>query len=419
MPLPLTLDIALSLLRARLGQSVVAAAGVTFGIATFIALVGFMNGLNQLLDGLVLNRTPHIRLYQEIKPSTRQAVELSDRYRGHQHFIYSVKPRDRGREIANSQQIIRAIQADTRVEGIAPKLTTQVFFTTGTIELGGVLEGITVAAEEKLFALSDYTVAGNLGDLATVANSIFLGKGLADKMLVQVGDMIRVTTPTGHQARLKVVGLVQFGLAEIDNIQSYTALATAQKLLARPPAYLTDIQVKLKDFTRAPAIAREYAAAFSLSAMDIQTANAQFETGSNVRSTISYAVGITLLIVAGFGIYNILNMLIYEKMDAIAILKATGFAGGQVRNIFITLSLIIGVTGGLLGLLLGYTLSVIIHQIPFRIESLPTVTTYPVSFHPLYYVIGIAFALLTTYLAGLFPARKASKVDPVVIIRGK
>jgi lipoprotein-releasing system permease protein len=367
----------------------------------------------------VLNRTPHIRLYQEIKPSPRQAVELSDKYRGFQHFIHSIKPRDRGREIANSQLILRAIQADPRVEGIAPKLTTQVFFTTGAIELGGVLDGITVAAEDKLFALQDYTVAGDLRDLATVANSIFIGKGLADKMLVQVGDMIRVTTPTGYQARLKVVGLVQFGLAEVDNIQSYTALATAQKLLGRPPAYLTDIQVKLHDFTRAPAIAREYAAAFHLTAMDIQKANAQFETGSNVRSTISYAVGLTLLIVAGFGIYNILNMLIYEKMDAIAILKATGFSGGQVHNIFISLSLIIGITGGLLGLLLGYGLSVLIHQIPFRIESLPTVTNYPVDFNPLYYMIGIAFALLTTYLAGLFPARKASKVDPVIIIRGK
>ena len=72
-----------------------------------------------------------------------------------------------------------------------------------------------------------------------------------------------------------------------------------------------------------------------------------------------------------------------------------------------------------LGLLLGYTLSVIINNIPFRIESLPTIKTYPVFFNPLYYLIGISFALITTYIAGVFPARKASKVDPVIIIRGK
>jgi exosortase/archaeosortase family protein len=73
-----------------------------------------------------------------------------------------------------------------------------------------------------------------------------------------------------------------------------------------------------------------------------------------VRTIISYAVGITLLIVAGFGIYNILNMMIYEKMDSIAILKATGFSGNDVKWIFISLSLIIGITGGLFGLLFGF-----------------------------------------------------------------
>lgn len=71
-----------------------------------------------------------------------------------------------------------------------------------------------------------------------------------------------------------------------------------------------------------------------------------------MRSIISYAVGVTLLIVSGFGIYNILNMLIYEKMDTIAILKATGFAGNDVKKIFISISLSIGVVGGFVGVLL-------------------------------------------------------------------
>jgi lipoprotein-releasing system permease protein len=130
-------------------------------------------------------------------------------------------------------------------------------------------------------------------------------------------------------------------------------------------------------------------------------------------------VSITLLIVAGFGIYNILNMMIYEKMDSIAILKATGFSGQDVKAIFLSISLIIGITGGILGLVFGFTFSSIISQIPFETAALPAVKTYPINFNPLYYVIGIVFAIATTYIAGLFPARKASKVDPVEIIRGK
>ena len=87
----------------------------------------------------------------------------------------------------------------------------------------------------------------------------------------------------------------------------------------------------------------------TLTAIDIKTANAQFETGTNIRNLITYAVSITLLIVAGFGIYNILNMFIYEKMNDIAILKATGFSGADVQYIFVSQAVIIGVLGAMMG----------------------------------------------------------------------
>jgi len=73
----------------------------------------------------------------------------------------------------------------------------------------------------------------------------------------------------------------------------------------------------------------------------------------------------------------------------------------------------------LLGLLFGFGASLIIDQVPFVTESLPTITTYPVDYNPVFYIIAAVFSLVTTFLAGLFPAKKASKVDPVVIIRGK
>jgi lipoprotein-releasing system permease protein len=106
-------------------------------------------------------------------------------------------------------------------------------------------------------------------------------------------------------------------------------------------------------------------------------------------------------------------------MDSIAILKATGFSGKDVNRIFIMIALGIGIFGGLTGLLMGYLLSSLIDQIPFNTAALPTVTTYPINYNPVYYFIGSAFSLITTYLAGYFPAKKASRVDPVVIIRGK
>ena len=256
-------------------------------------------------------------------------------------------------------------------------------------------------------------------DLKNVPNSIILGKGVADKLMLNVGDMIQVTTTKGEQVPLKVVGYFQSGLLDIDKAQSYCSIATTQKLLGEPNNYITDLQIKLKDVALAPLLAKEMQAKFGVDAIDVQTANAQFETGSSIRSLISYAVGITLLIVAGFGIYNILNMMIYEKMDSIAILKATGFSGKDVNAIFISIALSIGVVGGASGLLFGFGLSSIIDQIPFNTSSLPTIKTYPIIYNPTFYMIASIFSLVTTYFAGFFPSRKASKIDPVIIIRGK
>jgi len=419
MKLKLITSVSQSLLLARWKQTLVAAIGVTFSITMFITLLSFMTGLNDLLDGLILNRTPHVRLYNEIQPSEHQPVDLLAAHKGHYNFIRSIKPKNERLEIANSGAIMAALKKDERVLGIAPKITAQVFYNVGAVDLTGVINGIDVEAENKLFFFDDYVTEGNFIDLKNIPNSIILGKGAAEKMLANIGDVIQVTTAKGERLQLKVVGYFQSGLQDLDKIQSYCSIATTQKLLGESNAYITDIQIKLKDILWAPEMATEFQALFDTEAIDIQTANSQFETGSSVRTLISYAVGITLLIVAGFGIYNILNMMIYEKMDSIAILKATGFSGADVNRIFITISLSIGVFGGALGLIFGFGLSSLIDQIPFNTAALPTVKTYPINYNPKYYIIGAIFSVVTTYFAGYFPSRKASKIDPVIIIRGK
>lgn len=419
MKIKLIARITVALLKARLKQTMVAAFGVTFSITMFITLLSFMAGLNDLLDNLILNRTPHVRLYNEILPSPIQPIAKSTAYPGAYHFVKHVKPKNELPEIRNSEAIIKALKNDPNVRGVAPKNTVPIFYNVGAINLTGVINGIDVDAENRLFTLQDYVVEGKTIDLKNTPNSIILGIGAARKMLVQIGDNIQITTSEGIRFPLKVVGFFQSGIEELDKVQSYATLATTQKILGKPASYVTDIQVKLFDMTLAPILAKRYNTLFEAEAIDIQTANAQFETGSSVRTLISYAVGITLLVVAGFGIYNILNMMIYEKMDSIAILKATGFSGRDVNAIFITIALTIGLVGGALGLIFGLGLSALIGEIPFNTASLPTVKTYPINYNPKFYLIGGVFAIITTYLAGYFPSRKASRIDPVDIIRGK
>lgn len=415
----LVMEVAFSLLTARLRQTVVAAIGVTFSIGLFITLLSFMTGLNDLLDGLIVNRTPHIRLYNEIKPPETLPIEAAEKYKAAYHFVHSLKPKTERAELYNSIAIVKALRDDKRVKGVAARLTTQVFFNVGAMELSGAINGIDVEEEARLFFFRDYVTTGNFQDLKNMPNSIILGKGLAEKILAKPGDVVPVTTSKGERISLKVVGYFESGLQDYDKLNSFASLATTQKLLGVPGSYLTDLQVKLVDINQAPAMAKEFGELFGVEALDIQTANSQFETGTFVRTLISYVVGIVLLVVAGFGIYNILNMMIYEKMDSIAILKATGFSGRDVQFTFITIALSIGIAGGGIGLLLGLGLSAIIDQIPFNTAALPTVKTYPVNYNPKFYIIGTIFSIVSTYLAGYLPAIKASKIDPVLIIRGK
>lgn len=415
----LLVSIAKSLLLARWKQTLVAAVGVTFSITMFITLLGFMSGLNDLLDGLILNRTPHIRLFNDIKPSIHQPINSHPDYTHSYNFISSIKSESNRQAIYNSNAIATRIKNDKRVIGFSPKITTQIFFNEGSIDVTGAINGIDYNEESKLFHFNEYITSGNAEDLDKISNSIVLGKGLATILLADIGDIVYISTSTVERFQLKVVGIFQSGLGDIDKTQSFASIGTVQKILSKPNSYITELQIKLNDITMAPSMAKEYETLFETDAEDIQTANSQFETGSSVRTIISYAVGITLLIVAGFGIYNILNMMIFEKMDSIAILKATGFSGKDVQTIFLMIALSIGLFGGLLGLVFGFGLSSAIDQIPFNTPSLPTVKTYPINYDPIFYTIGIIFSLITTFLAGWFPSRKASKVDPVVIIRGK
>lgn len=415
----LLLNIAKTHLFSRMKQSLVAAAGVTFGISAFIILISFMTGLNKMLDGLILNSAPHVHIFNEIKPSETQPVESYFDLGKNTVQVHSIKPKRTKISIHNAAPLMKQLRNDDDVKGVAPLVNAQVFYVDGTIQLNGTIKGIDVEQQARLFSFDDYVIEGNSKDLKYFEDGIILGAGIAEKMSLGIGDNIQIATVNGGQYHLKVVGIYQSGLADVDNMQSYANLSTAQRILGQNKTYITDIYIKMNDVETAYAKAQDIMKKYGVHAIDFRSANSQIETGTSIRNLITYAVSITLLIVAGFGIYNILNMLIYEKMNDIAILKAVGFSGKDVRTIFISQAMIIGFVGGVIGLLFGFGVSLWIDYAPFETQALPTIKTFPVNHDIKYYGIGMFFALVSTFLAGYLPARRAQKIDPVEIIRGQ
>lgn len=402
-------SIARTHLLTKLKSTITASLGVTFGIGAYITLVSFMTGLNKMLDDLVLNQTPHIHLYNEIKPSETQPVSRFEEFENALNVVRSIKPKQSQEKIHNALPLIHYLNEDKRVRGAIPQLRAQIFYLSGSIELGGNLVGVDIMEEARLYNMRDYIVEGSVEALRNTDNGILLGAGLAEKMSLGTGDRVQVSTVEGTVTPLKIVGIYQSGIAEIDNVRSFANLKTVQRIEGEAENYITDINVKLFNIEDAVPMAAQLEKQFAVEATDIKQANAQFETGSSIRNIITYAVSVTLLIVAGFGIYNILTMLIYEKMNDIAILKATGFSGKDVQYIFMSQALIIGFAGGMLGLLIGFVLSRLIDRVPFETEALPTISTFPVNYNIGYYFIGIIFAFISTFIAGYLPAKKAKK----------
>jgi lipoprotein-releasing system permease protein len=415
----LILRIAKTHLLSRFKQSLIAGLGVTFGISMFIAMVSFMTGVNVLLEKLMLSSTPHIHIYNDIKTNRKTILDILNNPEKNFNVVHNVKPKDEEHNIKDGLPITELIKKDPHVYGASPLVTSQVFYNNGSTPINGSISGVDILEQDKLFNLGEKIVKGDLKGLLSVNDGIIIGSGLAEKLNVGVNDRVNITTPTGAQIQLNIVGIFTSGISMIDNIMSYSTLKTAQKIMGKSNDYITDINIKLKNIDDAPLMAKTFGRQFDYKSDDWLTSNAEILVSFTLRNVITYAVSVALLIVAGFGIYNILTMMIYENMNDIAILKATGFTGNDIMKLFLTEALLIGMTGGIAGLFLGFLISLGISNIPFHSKAVISMNHMPVNFDPQYYLFGLLFALITTAISGFLPARKASKVDPVSIIRGK
>ena len=403
----------------RKKQTIVAILGVTFGIAMFILMISFMQGVNKFIDDTMLSAPPDIHIYNDVKTDYTHSMS-SDYFKDSNKLVtvYHPKPKEITLNIKNANGIVADIKKDNEVYAVSPLLSTQVFYDYGPVQINGYIDGVNIIEETKLYDLDSKMTEGKTENLLMTNNGIIMGSGLAKKLNVTTGDLISLATPTGSTMRFRLVGIFQIGRGAIDNVKGYVNLSSVQQLLNKDRSYITDINIKLKNNKNSTNVASIMYKKYGYRSDDWQTANAAAMAGKNSRNALTYVVSFTLLVVAGFGIYNIMNMTIANKMKDIAILKAQGFAQRDIVTIFLSQSLIIGFAGAITGIMLGFAMSYALSRVPFPANDQISWKYYPVLFEPAYYFFGIVFGILTTFVAGFMPSLKASRVDPVVILRG-
>lgn len=413
-PLRLILGIALTHIRGRTRQTALSVLGVTTGVGFAIAMAALMEGSQSDFITRIIDATPHVVVKDECRDPPLQPVQRQ--FEGASIGLRGVKPKDEVRGIRNPGPKLAALDA-MRGLAAAPILRGQVVLRYGGKEVAASLIGIEPRRERKVSQVESDMIRGSFDDLYGTANGIILGHGLARKLAAELGSTLSVTSPNGVMLKMKVVGLVEAGIVSLDDGTSYALLKKVQVLLERANI-INEIRVRLDDVTHARDVAGRIEARIGYRSESWQEANQGVLEVFAIRNIIIYTVVSGILIVAAFGIFNIVSTITFEKAHDIAILKSLGFREGDIRAIFLFEGLLMGAAGTALGWAVGYGLCRLLGSIQIQVRAFSEAASLPVIYEPAHYLIAAAAAIGSAAIAGYLPARRAARLNPVDIIRG-
>lgn len=404
----ISLDIAKTYLFSNKKMTAVATLGVVLGMSIYIFMNSMLVGFDKSSSASIFKTTPHIRIYNDDIISKPLIQDTKEKY-----IITNPKIVPKTNTLINPKVIIETLSKLSEVTVVTPQVATSVFFNNGKSQIAGSAIGIKPEEANIMFDIKSYMVEGNFDMLKSNSNGIIIGSGIAEKMSLGIGDNVSITSSKSVTKNLKIIGIFKTNNSKVDKTTSYVNIASAQQFLKEGTSYVTDINVNILNPEKAEKTATTISNLTGYKAEGWKEANATFMAANKMRKIIITFVSFTILIVAGFGIYNILNMTITQKINDIAILKAMGFKGKDVIRIFVTQAISIGVAGVLGGMLIATVLISILKNVYVGGD----IGYFPIDYEPLKYLQGVIVGLFITFFAGYIPAKKAAKVDPVSIFR--
>ena len=407
-------QIAMKHILARKRQSMVSLAGIILGVAFFLAISSLMQGSERDFMKRLVDNSPHITISDEFRNPRRQPLQIL--YPDHLLDIHNVKPLTETRGIRGYEQILGYLKSIDGVRASPVLLGQAVISYTGKNQ-GITLNGMIPSEVGDVTTIRDYMIVGTMEDLISDPDGIVIGAELARRLSLGRGDHVTVVSPTGGVRVFRIFGIFRTGRGSYDSSQTFVDLKRVQSLFDRANR-INSIIVKMPDPNMAQTVARDVEGRFSYKSVSWQEASEDLMNTFAIRNTIMYTVVSAVLVVAAVGIYNVISTVVMEKQKDIAILKSMGFTAPEIQKIFLVQGSILGIVGAGLGLPLGSLLMLLLQQIEIKppggteIVSMPLVWDWP------QFAVAAAFAMIAAMLAAFLPARKAARVDPVVILRG-
>ena len=402
--------IALKHLLARRRQSLVSLSGIVLGVAFFLAVSSLMQGSEHDFIRRLVDNSPHITIQDEFRNPRLQPVQQL--YPEGAIEIRRVKPLTETRGIRGYPQILDDLRTLPALRA-SPVLVGQALVSFA----GSEPQRHDPGRGQHVTTIQNYTVPGSVDALIANPDGIVLGDALVRKLSLALGENVTVSAPTGEVHTFKILGLFHTGRADYDNTQTFADLKRVQALLKRLNRANTII-LKLDDPQRAHATADEIEGRFGYKSVSWQEANEDLMSTLTTRNIIMYTVVSAVLIVAAFGIYNVISTVVLEKQRDIAILKSMGFRARDIRHIFLIQGVLLGLAGSAVGLPFGAGLMLGLLQIRLKFPGSSDPVPLPIDWNWPQFAIAAGFAMGAALCAGLLPARKAASVQPVEVLRG-
>ena len=406
------LYIALRFLRHRKRSFILSLSGVVFGVAIFICTQAQTQGFAKNFIDSTLGSNGALLLRSRFQNATSGLLVPPKNVRNP-----DVPRRHSLDGISNAPEIMRVSRQFADVASCSAVLRGTVSARAGFDNATVDLFGIDAAQHLQTTNLQQQLTSGDLDDFRNNPNAIIIGSRLADALQVAPGDSLQLLSPGGEYRRFAIAATARSGVGVVDVVRVYCHARVAQALLKKPFA-ASMIVYKLRDPQRAPALARSFESLFHHEAQSWQDRE---EGNLQLFLTIRLSAAITvslIILLAGFGIFNVLTMSVLSKLKEIAILRSMGYRSRDISAIFLWQGAMIAAAGSVIGCLAGALFTWGVSKIPIEIRGLLYANHFLVAWDWRHYLWATILALIATFIASYVPARRAALLPPVETLRG-
>ena len=405
------LYIALRFLTHRKRALLLSLSGVVFGVAFFICTQAQTQGFAKYFINSTLGSNGALILrsrFQERYGGTLVPPKTSKSNAANRQFFEGVK---------NPHEIMRVSRQFSNVVSCSPVLRGTLSARSGFENATVDLFGIDPARHLQTTNLGQQITDGSYDDFRNKPNSVIVGSRLAELLNIDVGDTLQLLSPGAEYRRFLVAAIAESGVGSVDSTRMYCHARVAEVLLHKP-FEASMIIYKLRDPDRAPALADHFQTLFEHDATSWQERE-QSTLHLFLTLRLSAAITVSLVILlAGFGIFNVLTMTVLAKIKEIAILRSMGYQRRDISAIFLWQGGMVAAVGSVIGCIAGALMTWGISKIPIRLRGLLSTDHFVVTWDWRHYAGAILLAMISVFVASYVPARRAAQLPPVATLRG-